>query len=284
MFALIDYRCVIALLEERHFGRAARRLGITQPALTARLRRIEAALGARLFERSRSGVEPTTAGSAFIEGARRVLDAAEEAADAARGAQQGYGQTLRVGMTQIAAYQVVPRCLAPFRRANPKARIRLFEGTTAGLEAGLEQRRIDVAFVHPPLHAPGLSERLLATAPVVRCLAGEAGPDAPVIGYPRAEAPVFMGEIGRGEDATGTEPSGIAEADTLLGAIVLSQAGYGPFIAPGDFPHPAVARHAASAAARTGMVLSTSLAWRTLDRRALLRALVETAGALPDKP
>ncbi len=55
MLALQDYRAVVALLEERHFGRAARRLGVTQPALTARLRRIEDGLGARLFERGRAG-------------------------------------------------------------------------------------------------------------------------------------------------------------------------------------------------------------------------------------
>ncbi|HIC81626.1 MAG TPA: LysR family transcriptional regulator, partial [Kiloniellaceae bacterium] len=79
MAALQDYRCVIALLDARHFGRAAERLGVTQPALTARLRRLEAELQVRLFERGRSGVEPTAAGLVFAEGAQRVLDAAEEA-------------------------------------------------------------------------------------------------------------------------------------------------------------------------------------------------------------
>ena len=198
MFALSDYESVIAIAEEGHFGRAARRLNVTQPALSSRLRRIEEALGVRLFDRDRGGVTITPAGAQFVEGAERVITAAEETARSARNAQAGLGQTIRVGMTQVAAYQIVGPALGAFREAHPHARIHLTEGTTAGLERHLEQGGIDVAFLHPPIHAPGLSERFLMRVPLgVFDLRADPRRPRPVISFPRAEAPVLMGEITR---------------------------------------------------------------------------------------
>ena len=217
MLRLQDYRAVIAISETRHFGQAARRLGITQSALSVRLRRIEDHLGARLFERGRGGVAPTAAGLAFIDGARRVLDTAEEASRAARDASQGFGETLRLGMTQVAAYQVVGPILRALHAARPQTRISLLEGTTAGLEGRLERREIDAAFLHPPLHASGLSERPLTTRALVKIdLSGQT--ESPLIRYPRAEAPVLMGRLGREDDSAGRPSQG--EADTILGAVL----------------------------------------------------------------
>lgn len=272
MFGLQDYSAVVAISEARHFGHAARRLGITQSALSVRLRRIEERLGARLFERDRSGVTPTAAGLAFTDGARRVLDTAEEAARSALDASQGFGETLRIGMTQVAAYQVVVPTLQALRAARPQTRVRLAEGTTAGLEALLERREIDAAFLHPPLHASDLSERRLTSCTLFRRdLAGR--DDAPLVRYPRAEAPVLMGRLGREDDEKGRPPQG--EADTMLGAVLMSLAGYGDCVVPSDFPHPAVAADLGSAAAQGK--LTTSIAWRSHDRRAALQSLIESA-------
>ena len=116
LFALTDYESVIAIAEEGHSGRAARRLNVTQPALSSRLRRIEEELGVRLFDRDRGGVSATPAGEQFVEGPERVITAAEETAQSARDSQAGLGQTLRIGMTQVAAYQIViPTLVASVR-------------------------------------------------------------------------------------------------------------------------------------------------------------------------
>ena len=198
MLSLADYRCVVALYEERHFVRAAGLLGVTQPALTSRLRRIETHLGVRLFQRGRGGVEPTAAGVSFTESARRILDLSEEAADRARGAAQGLGQTLRLGMTQIAALQVVVPLLDAFRREHPYARIRLTEGSTARLEAEVEQNLIDAAFLHPPVHQPSLSEQPLTRQSLVEYAARpQPGERPPVVRYTRQDAPVLVAEIDR---------------------------------------------------------------------------------------
>ncbi len=279
MLALQDYESVIAIAEEGHFGRAARRLAVTQPALSSRLRRVEESLDVRLFDRDRGGVRLTPAGEQFLEGAERVVLAAREAAESARNAQAGLGQTLRVGMTQVAAYQVVVPALTGFRALHPQARLRVYEGTTAALERQLELQRLDAAFLHPPLHAPGLSERPLAEVGLTRF---DACPDPrrprPLIRFPRAEAPVLMGELARAEeDYSGPYPA--AEADTMRGALVLSKSGFGPFVAPHDYPNPAERSAASDEAQPTGLVLATSIAFRSLDRRPLLRELVEAAVA-----
>lgn len=274
MLALQDYRAVVALLEDRHFGHAARRLGVTQSALSVRLRRIEAALDVRLFERGRSGVRPTAAGLAFAEGGRRVLDAADEASRSAVDAAQGFGETIRIGMTQVAAYQVMARILRAFRAAQPRARIRLTEGTTVALEARLERREIDAAFLHPPIHSSELSERRLTSCDLVRIdLAG--AKTSPLIRYPRAEAPVLMGRLGREDDHEGRVPRG--EADTVLGAMLMSEAGYGACVVPADFPY-LQGRPIPDRATPQGP-FPTSVAWRSLDRRPVITSLIACAAA-----
>lgn len=77
---------------------------------------------------------------------------------------------------QVSAYQVLVPVLEGFRRIHPRARLRLVEGTTASLERDLEQKAVDVAFLHPPLHTPGLSELVMTRTPLMRF---DAVPDQP---------------------------------------------------------------------------------------------------------
>ncbi len=272
MFSVMDYRSIVALHEERHFTRAARIVGMTQPALTARLRRVEENLGVQLFKRSRSGVEPTPAGIAFTEAARRIVDMADQAVLAAKDAERGLGQFLRVGMTQIAAMQVVIPILKTFRREHPYARIRLIEATTSALENQVEQNLLDVAFLHPPVHEPGLSEHHLMSQPLAKyTVEGEQGP---TIRYMRKDAPVLMTEIDR-KDPDRAEFDAQVEVDTVIGAIVLSRAGYGPFVAPkgmheqfGQIGTPFIEQ-------QIDIDLGTSIVWRSLDRRPIVADLLD---------
>ena len=274
MSAFPDQTAVVALIEERHFGRAARRLGVSQPALTARLRRLEARIGVRLFQRGRGGVAPTPAGIAYVEGARRVMEAATAAVEAARSAADGFGGVLRIGFTQVAACQMVVDHLVAFRGAHPLARLSLSEGTTSFLERGLEQSTIDVAFLHPPLYAPGLSTRVLARAALRRRNLHPDGAGRPPIGIPRHEAPALTSEIDRVWDrlAEASAPASRVEADTMLGALLLSAAGYGSALAIDAFPDFGFDRVAGDG--EDILDLQTSIAWRSLDRRPIVRAFL----------
>lgn len=275
MFSVLDYRCVVALHEERSFVRAAEMLGVSQPAMTARLRRIEAQLEVKLFERGRRGADPTPAGDAFVEAARRIIEMAEHSIEAARDAGRGLGQTLRIGMTQIAAVQVVVPVLKAFREENPFARIRLTEGITAGLERDLEQNLIDLAFLHPPIHQSGLSEHHILSQPLAKYDAAASPRERPpTIRYTRKDAPVLVAEIDR-QEPDGIAAESLAEVDTVLGAILLSHAGYGPSVVPQGYPSPFASPNTCPDTELLGMELGTSIVWRSLDRRPLVTAFLE---------
>lgn len=274
MLAIHDYQSVITLNEERHFARAADALGITQPALTSRLRRIENHVGARLFERSRKGVSPTRAGVAFIESARRIVEMAAEADAVARDAATGHGQLLRVGMTNIAANPVVLPVLTAFRAAHPNVRVRLIEGATASLCVQVEQRLLDIAFAHPPIHEPGLSEFPLCDHALVKYQADE--PTLPAIRYIRREAPVLVAEISRKMPESRTQESQ-AEVDTALGAMVLAGAGYGPCIVPDTILDWFGRNLSGFGVEETALSLGTSIIWRSLDRSPATVAMISVA-------
>jgi DNA-binding transcriptional LysR family regulator len=137
----------VAVAEEGSFTRAARRLYVSQPALSQRVRKLEDELGARVFERRGRDVELTEAGRALLEGAygmERAIEAAREAAGV------GVGR-LRVGFVEYANHAVLPEVLGVFRRLRPDAQLEYREGCTAEQVGALREGEIDVGFVGLPV-------------------------------------------------------------------------------------------------------------------------------------
>jgi len=98
----------VAVAEEKHFGRAAQRLRMSQPPLSIQIKGLEAELGVRLLNRSTRQVTLTDAGSTFLERARTILGTVEEAQDAARSAEQGIRGRLAVGFISSATLNLLP--------------------------------------------------------------------------------------------------------------------------------------------------------------------------------
>jgi DNA-binding transcriptional LysR family regulator len=98
----------VAVAEERHFGRAAQRLRMSQPPLSIQIKGLEAELGVRLLNRNTRQVTLTDAGSTFLERARTILGALKEAQDAARGAEHGTQGQLHVGFISSATLSLLP--------------------------------------------------------------------------------------------------------------------------------------------------------------------------------
>lgn len=123
MFEIRELRHLLSIDEFRHFGQAAKAVGLTQPALTKSLQRMEKALGAQIFERSRARVIPTTVGKEVLARARRLVDDAEElqrAVDAMTGAEAA-SATIGVGPAMSETY--VAAAIAEVAQSRPRAQI-----------------------------------------------------------------------------------------------------------------------------------------------------------------
>jgi DNA-binding transcriptional LysR family regulator len=154
-------RSFVAVAEELHFGRAARRLHISQPPLSNQIRRLEEDLGVRLFDRTRRSVSMTDAGLALLGSARHLLSEAERArAEVARAA-KGERSVLTIGYTPTATYDILPLLVPRFRARSPGVRLDLSEMRSALLPEALRSGRIEVGFACAPVDTRGVLERVL---------------------------------------------------------------------------------------------------------------------------
>jgi len=135
-------RCLIAVAEELHFGRAARRLHIEQSPLSRTIRQMEANLGVSLLDRSPRRVRLTPAGQVFLEDARRVLVAFEQAQTKARAA-ANHRNTLRIALSGDVGQARLSALLALCREEAPRVGIRIFEAPLAQLVGGLRSDLYD---------------------------------------------------------------------------------------------------------------------------------------------
>ena len=152
---LRHFRCVLAVAHSLHFARAAAELGISPPALTKQVQETEQLLGTRLFQRSKRAVSLTAAGELFVIEATRALAQLAQAQDVARRAGRGELGRLEIGYVASAAYSgVLQDQFARFRASHPGIHISAREQAMDTLPGLLDQGRVDLAFVRPPLHLP----------------------------------------------------------------------------------------------------------------------------------
>jgi len=127
---LRQIRQFIAVAEELHFGRAAKRLNMTQPPLSMSIRALEETLGVQLFNRTRKSVALTSAGAIWLGHARKVLADAERLPGIAQRAARGQLGQLRLAFVSIASYTLLPDLVCRFRAAFPDVRVELREATS----------------------------------------------------------------------------------------------------------------------------------------------------------
>lgn len=158
----------LAVADECHFTRAARRMHVSQSGLSASIRALEVELGAPLFLRTTRQVELTQAGRALLPEARRALSSVESARDAVAAVQGLLRGTLSVGSLQCLHVVHLPAVLARFHELHPGVEIRMRQSGNAELVEEVRAGRLDLAFVtRPPKMADDLRVSTLASEPLV---------------------------------------------------------------------------------------------------------------------
>src|ERR1700693_5769806 len=141
-------RYFLAIGEEQHYGRAARRLRVAQPALSRQIQDLEEELGFTLFDRLPRGVRLSLAGQLFLEDARRILLEISDAAARAGRVASGRSGTLRVGFTENSCWRgVVPESFRRFRELQPDAELQLQPSASLEQLEAVRSGRLDAGFV-----------------------------------------------------------------------------------------------------------------------------------------
>lgn len=169
----------IAVAEELHFNRAAKRLHMAQPPLSQAIRRLEEGIGVSLFVRTNRQVSLTPAGADFLKSSRKVLRLLEESVEQTRRVAQGIEGHLTLTFINIAPYSALLDAFRCFRHAFPAVSFTMHEATTQEQIEALEDGRASLGFMRASGRtAPGLRfesilrEQIVVALPVRHPLAG----------------------------------------------------------------------------------------------------------------
>lgn len=228
---LDSLRYFLAIARHGSFTKAAAVVGLSQPALTASIRRLEESMGTQLFTRTRQGAELTTAGDALVPSARAALSAVDDGRRAVAEIASLAAGEVRLGAGATACTYLLPAVLARYRERHPAIRYLLRETTTEEARVALASGEIDIAIttVEPDqgelwfedelvlVRAPGLKVSDVETAPFITFRRGSVSRQLFEQHFPRA--PVVM-ELGSIAAVKGNVRAGIGVALVSRHAIV----------------------------------------------------------------
>ncbi|GAB5535832.1 MAG: LysR family transcriptional regulator [Rubricoccaceae bacterium] len=237
--------CFVAVAEERHFGRAAERVHLSQSALSRQIQRLEADLDVSLLDRTTRQAQLTAAGRAFLRDAREVLRWTVRARNAAKAAAEGRAGTLRLGFVSSAAADLLPRLLGAFRAQAPDATVHLVERYPDEILDALRAREIDFGISRGPfMRTDGLVVQDLKAEPLVVLMpAGHALSTRDAIPLrelatqsfvlpPRGNARGYLEAIYALCASAGFVPTTAEEAEPMATLVALVAAGLGITLAP----------------------------------------------------
>ncbi|MDQ4061053.1 MAG: LysR family transcriptional regulator [Pseudomonadota bacterium] len=150
MFELAQLRSFVAVATELHFGRAAKRLNMTQPPLSRQIQLLELDLGVQLLTRTSRSVQLTPAGRAFLVEARSLLQQSEAAVQVARRAANAHGGAVTVGFIGATTYGFLPRLVTKAGAELPNIEVTFKEMSASEQIQALELGRIDLGLIRPP--------------------------------------------------------------------------------------------------------------------------------------
>src|SRR5436190_1601273 len=141
-------RYFVAVGEEQHYGRGARRLRVAQPALSRQIQDLEEEIGFKLFDRLPRGVRINAAGASLLEDGHRILQQVDEAVLRARRVASGQSGRLQVGFVESMSWHgVVPDSFRRFRQQQPDAELQLKPSSSAEQMEAIRSGQLDAGFL-----------------------------------------------------------------------------------------------------------------------------------------
>ena len=291
-------RYFVAVAEERHFTRAAERIGIRQPPLSLQIRQLEEELETPLFRRLARGVELTEAGELLLEEARQILEQVEETKAHVRSRARGDTGRLIVGFAGATYFQPrVPRIIQNFRELYPNVLLAPEQSNTPHLVDGLRKGTLDVAFIRPSvddgdgitLHTV-VEEPMRIVLPIRHPLAGKAAipldalAKESLILFPRAIGPGLHDRIIASCQRAGFSPILGQEAPQIPSIVHLVAAGFGISVIPQSIEQIRADGIVYVPIVGEAPVAPIAIAHRKDDRRAAVRNFIALARAQSTEP
>jgi DNA-binding transcriptional LysR family regulator len=230
-------RYFVGVAEEQHYGRAAERLHIAQPALSKQIQNLETEMGFVLFDRLPRGVRLNAAGKLFLSDVRRILQDVEEAKVRAERIALGKAGTLRIGIaTAVSWHGLVQDSFREFRRRQPDVELEVHHLLTVHQVEAILSGRLDVGFAaritpwdKDLAHWEFAQDRMVLAVPIGHPLTKRKAvrlrdlQNFPFVWFPRWVNPLFYDQLRRACARGGlSEPRIVQEAadrDTNLGLV-----------------------------------------------------------------
>ncbi|MDC8450140.1 MAG: LysR substrate-binding domain-containing protein [Nitrospira sp.] len=162
---LTELQYIVVVAQERHFGRAAERVFVTQPALSLAIKKLEEELGTTIFERRRNRIELTSLGEQIVHQAQRVLEEAERIKLLAAQGKDQLNGLLRFGVIATVGPYILPDLVPLMNARAPKMPLELEENLTQNLVGMLKSGKLDVIMIALPFEEPGIRTSALYDEP-----------------------------------------------------------------------------------------------------------------------
>ncbi len=278
-----ELRSFVLLAQQLHFGRTARLLHLSQPALTKQIRRVEEDLGCPLFERGKHGTKLTSAGEQFLEEARPIVSGFDRLVEGGRRLARGESGRLRIGFG-FHTFELVPRLIGRLRQIAPGVLVSLRDMSTLEQTEALRSGRIDAGFVRSPVSkefeaTPVIRDRLALVSSRDSRLPENATlkdcAQEPFILISNERAPTFRRHAIALCAKFGFHPSIIQDTSEVTTSLALVRAGLGVTLIPQSFGTSHITGVRLHELDDPAASWAVSAAWRRDDTNPVLKRFLE---------
>jgi len=290
---MINFRLIrhlwlfLAVAEEQNFGRAAKRLGMSQPPLSEQIQVLEQALKVKLFDRSRRGAKLTPVGAAILPAVRKFAEQLERLELAVEEAVAGQSGILTIGAISTAMFDVLPGLIEQLKHAYPQLTVSVREIDSVEALPALEAGDIDLAFARldgdlgaSVQSLPLTQDRLMVALPADHPLAARSRislsslANEPLVMFARKVSPVYFDNLIATCRASGFSPRVLHEVRSVASQIAFVSYGQGIALVPASLKKRAPGNVVFRALSQKLQVGTTAMAWNTQRPNAVVEELV----------